>query len=185
MRNEHLVPEAKLLKGTFQGTGSTSAMAVDSANNRVFYAFSNGSNVVVNAYDTNTFLLVGSVVLPGANGSPINLVRWGVNGLAFNTAPSFISNSSAVFLLQTKLVTDAGTVPTGVQFELGTQSAFEGGQSALVKVIRTGDISGATSISYATADGTQVTTTGPKIHWQPAAIIENLVSRAGLEPATR
>jgi len=147
-------PEAKILKGTFQNTGSTSAMAVDPANNRAFYAFSNGSNIVVNAYDTNTFLLAGSVVLPGVNGSPRNLVRWGVNGLAFNTAPSFVSDSSAVFLLQTKLVTDAGTVPTGVQFELGTQFAFEGGQSAVVKVIRTGDVSGATSISYATADGT-------------------------------
>ena len=147
-------PEAKILKGTFQGIGSPSAMAVDTANNRAFYAFNSGSNVVLNAYDTNTFLLVGSVTLPGANGLPINLVRWGVNGLAFNIAPSFISDTSAVFLLQTELVTEAGTVPTGVQFELGTQFAFEGGQNVQVKVIRTGDVSGASSISYATADGT-------------------------------
>ena len=147
-------PEAKLLKGTFQGIGSPTAMAVDSANNRVFYAFTSGSDVILNAYDANTFLLVGSVTLPAVNGLPINLVRWGVNGLAFNTAPSFISESSAVFLLQTELVTDAGTVPTGVQFETGTQSAFEGGQSVQVKVIRTGDVSSATSVSFATANGT-------------------------------
>ena len=129
-------------------------MAVDAANNRAFYAFSSGSNVVLNAYDTNTFLLVGSVVLPGVNGSPVNLVRWGINGLAFNIVPSFLSDSSAIFLLQTELVTDAGTVPTGVQFELATTPfAFEGNQNVAVKVIRTGDISGTTSVSYATADG--------------------------------
>ena len=148
-------PEATLLKGTFQGLQSQSALAVDATNNRAFYVFDSGSNVVLNAYDTNTFLLVGSVVLPGVNGSPVNLVRWGVNGLAFNIVPSFSSNTSAVFLLQTKLVTDAGTVPTGVQFELATTPfAFEGNQNVAVKVIRTGDISGATSVSYATADGT-------------------------------
>ena len=149
-------PETTLLKGTFQGTGTgfQTAMAVDSANNRVFYASNNGSNVVLNAYDTNTFLLVGSVTVPGANGLPINLVRWGVNGLAFNITPSFISDTSAVFLLQTELVTDAGTVPTGVQFELGTQFTFEGAQNVLVKVIRSGDISGASSVSFATANGT-------------------------------
>ena len=149
-------PEAALLKGTFQGTnfGNQGAMAVDSANNRAFYAFNSGSNIVLNAYDTNTFLLVGSVTLPGANGLPINLVRWGVNGLAFNIAPSFFSDQSAVFLLQTELVTEEGTVPTGVQFELGTQFTFEGSQSVVVKVIRTGDISSATSVSFATANGT-------------------------------
>jgi sugar lactone lactonase YvrE len=147
-------PEANLLKGTFQGIGTPSAMAVDAAHNRVFYAFTSGSNVVLNAYDSNTFLLIGSVTLAGVNGLPINLVRWGVNGLAFNIAPSFVSDSSAVFLLQTELVTEDGSVPTGVQFETPTQFAFEGLQSVQVKVIRTGDVSSATSVSFATANGT-------------------------------
>ena len=84
----------------------------------------------------------------------MNLVRWGGNGLAFNTVPSFFGTDSALYLLQTELVTNSVPVPTGIQFEIATQFAFEGGQSALVKVIRTGDISGTTSISYASADGT-------------------------------
>jgi sugar lactone lactonase YvrE len=147
-------PEAKILKGTFQGTGFSSVMAIDGANNRAFYASSSGSNVVVNAYDTNTFVLVGSITLPGVNGEPVNLIRWGSNGLAFNTVPSFFSGTSAIYLLQTELVSNAAPIPTGVQFELGTQSAFEGSSTAFVKVNRTGDISGATSVTYATADGT-------------------------------
>ena len=146
-------PEAKILKGTFPGTGFSNAIAVDSANNRAFYAFSSGSNVVLNAYDTNTFLLVGSITLPGVNGNPVNLVRWGVNGLAFNTAPSFFASSSAIHILQTELVSNAGVVPTGVQLENDIQSVFEGGPSALVKVNRTGDISGTTSVTYATSNG--------------------------------
>ena len=147
-------PEAKTLKGTFQGLGFSNAIAVDAANSRAFYVFSSGSNVVLNAYDTNTFLLVGSVVITGVNGDPVNLVRWGVNGLAFNVAPSFSGNASAIYILQTELVSNAAPIPTGVQFEFGTQFAFEGSPTALVKVNRTGDISGTTSVNFASANGT-------------------------------
>ena len=148
-------PEAKILKGTFQNLGSPNTVAVDEANNRAFYVSGSGPNVVLNAYDTNTFLHVGSFVIPGANGIPVNLVRWGVNGLAFNTVPSFFGGTaSAIYLLQTELVNNSVPVPTGVQFELVNQSAFEGGQNALVKVSRTGDVSGTTSVAYASANGT-------------------------------
>ncbi|HXQ35313.1 MAG TPA: Calx-beta domain-containing protein, partial [Anaerolineales bacterium] len=145
--------ESRILKGTFQGTGFANVLTVDAANNRAFYAFSSGSDVVVNAYDTNSFLLVGSITLPRVDGDPINLVRWGTNGLAFNTGSGFPAGSPAIYLLQTELVSKAGLIPTGIQFETSTQFALEGNQSALVKVNRTGDVSGTTSVAYATADG--------------------------------
>jgi chitinase len=82
-------------------------------------------------------------------------VRWGVNGLAFNTIPQFGSGTSAVYLVQTTLVSNAEPIPTGVQFEVDNNSAFEGSTSnQLVKVTRSGDISGSISVDYATADGT-------------------------------
>jgi sugar lactone lactonase YvrE len=144
-------PESRTLVGTFAGTGFASAMAVDSANHRVFFATTTGSNfVVINGYDANTFLPIGSVTLPGISGTPINLMRWGTNGLAFNT--SF--GSSRVYLIQTELVSNADPVPAGLQFDLDSQFTFEGSPAVAVKISRTGDISGAVSVNYETVDGT-------------------------------
>jgi len=145
-------PEAKTLVGTFQNTGFASGMAVDAANHRVFFASAGTNTVVINGFDSNTFLPIGSVTLAGVSGAPINLVRWGTNGLAFNIALS--SGPPRVYLVQTELVSNAEPIPVGFQFELDNQFTFEGASSVNVKVLRTGDISGAVSVNYATADGT-------------------------------
>ncbi len=147
-------PETGFWKGTFQGTGFTSIMAIDSANNRAFFATGNGSNVVLSAFDLNTFLPVGSVTLPGISAEPTNLVRWGTNGLAFNTAPSFFSTNSHVYILQTELVSNVAPVPTGLQFETDSLFTSENFASVPVKVARTGDVSGTTSVNFTTSDGT-------------------------------
>lgn len=149
-------PETQTLVGTFQNTGFSPVMAVDGANHRAFYAFASGSNVDVLAFDTNTFLLIGSVSLPNINGTPVNLVRWGTNGLAFNTSGAgFPLGTSQVYVLQTELVSSAGSIPRGLQFENSFHFPVEGSTVA-VEVIRTGDVSGAVSINYATADGTAI-----------------------------
>ncbi len=148
-------PEAKSLIGTFQGTGFSSPMAVDAANHRVFYALQDGGNVKIIGFDSNTFLSIGTVTVPGVFNTPVNLVRWGTNGLAFNTTPSFFgSGTSQVYLLQTELVSNAGTIPTGLQFEGNNPSTSEFSQTLPVKVLRTGDVSGSVSVDYATTDGT-------------------------------
>jgi hypothetical protein len=147
-------PESGTLVGTFQNTGFSPVMAVDSANHRVFYAFSNGSNVDLLAFDANTFLLIGSVSLPGINGTPANLVRWGTNGLAFNTLP-FDIGTSHVYLLETELVSNAATIPTGLQFESSNILISES-SNLPITVVRTGDVSGTVSVDYATSDGTAI-----------------------------
>ncbi len=149
-------PEARQLVGTFLGLNGGSAFAVDQANSRVFYVFSNGSNMILKAYDTNTFLSVGSATLPNISGNPVSLVRWGVNGLAFNTVNTFSGspNVSSLYLLQTALVSSAAPIPTGLQLSGSPLFANEGLSSFSVTVLRTGDVSSSTSVNYATTDGT-------------------------------
>ncbi len=149
-------PEARQLMGTFQGLGGPSAIAIDQANSRAFYVFSSGSNMILKAYDTNTFLPLGSVTLPNISGNPVSLVRWGVNGLAFNTVNTFSGspNVSSLYLLQTALVSSAAPIPTGLQLSGSPLFANEGFSSFSVTVLRTGDVSSSTSVNYATTDGT-------------------------------
>ena len=147
-------PENNVLRGTFPGVNS-SAMAVDLANHRVFYVTGSGSGVVLQAFDSDTFLSIGSLTLPGVTGAPINLVRWGTNGLAFNTAPSFNSSDpNQVYILQTEFVSNVDPIPTGIQVETGFLFTSEGSSTASIKVLRTGDVSGSVSVNYATSDGT-------------------------------
>src|SRR5690349_8372180 len=149
-------PEAQTLVGTFVGGGTSfaSVMTLDAANHRIFFLGSgNSGNLVLQAFDTNTFLPVGSITLPNIFNFPSSLVRWGVNGLAFTTTPNFSSEPSQVYLLQTELVSNAAPVPTGLQFDVDKTTVFEGGtQTLAVKVSRTGDVSGPTSVDFATSD---------------------------------
>ena len=147
-------PESKTLVGTFQGMGFPAAMVVDGVNNRTFFATSTGSSILIFGYDSNTFLPIGTITVPGISAPVGSLVRWGTNGLAFNTIASFGLTKSQVYLLQTELVSNAGAVPTGLQFETGNTLTFEGTPSLAIKVVRTGNVSGTVSVDYATSDGT-------------------------------
>jgi len=142
-------------KGTFQVSGSR-IMAVDSVNHRTFFASASGSNVVITVFDSNTFASVGSITVPGVFGDPVNLVRWGTNGLAFNTTPTQSPETSRVYLLQTDLVSTGGPMPTGIQFDTDKFFISEDLGTALIRVARTGDVSGTTSVNFATSDGTAI-----------------------------
>ena len=151
-------PEAKTWLGKFD-IGSFRAMAVDAANHRVFYAASTGSfsgGVIIRAFDSNSFLPVGSIIVPGILNPPVNLVRWGVNGLAFNTVPPPFSTNepSRVYLVESKLVSNAGSVPVGLELEKEQVSNLEGSSPLFVKVTRTGDDTSPVSVDYATCKGT-------------------------------
>jgi hypothetical protein len=151
-------PEAKTWLGKFV-FNEAQLMAVDAPNHRVFYAsstFSNVGGVTIRAFDSNTFLPLGTITVPGIVNTPVSLVRWGVNGLAFNTVPAQfnINEPSRVYLLQSKLVSNAGTIPIGLELEREQIPVFESNAPLLVKVTRTGDDSTAVSVDYATSDGT-------------------------------
>src|SRR6185369_734733 len=123
-------------------------------NKRTFFAFRNGVDLILVAFDSNTFLPVGSVTLPFIGGNPVGLLRWGTNGLAFATVTTTFPGSSRVFIVQSELVSNAAPIPTGIQFETDRIFVSEATPSVLVKVIRTGDVSSTSSINFATSDGT-------------------------------
>jgi hypothetical protein len=148
-------PENATWKGIFQPVFAT-AMCVDAANHRVFFVaptFSGGS--LIRAFDSNTFLPIGSINVPGITNTPVSLFRWGTNGLAFNTVrPSGFTEPSQVYLVQSKLVSDAGIIPIGIELERNQFSISESTSALQVKVTRTGDDAAAVSVNYATSDGT-------------------------------
>jgi hypothetical protein len=154
-------PENRTWLGIVQPTFNATSMCVDAANHRVFFGFNTLSNAVrIQAFDTNTFLPIGSIILPDISSSPVNLVRWGTNGLAFNTVPPVSFNEQGkVYLVQSELVSSAGTIPIGLELERTQFSVSEFGSSLQVKVLRTGNDAAAVSVDYATSDGTA--TAGP------------------------
>ena len=74
--------------GTFSVTGlmSPPVMVPDSSLNLAFFATQTGSNAIaIYSYNLTTFAPVSSIVFSSVSGNPTRLIRWGQNGLAFNT----------------------------------------------------------------------------------------------------
>ena len=149
-------PEGGTVFGTFNGGGNL--VAVDLPLRRAFFLGSgnSGGALTLTAFDIDTFLPLGSVQIPGVTGTLSGLVRWGVNGLAFNTIkqPFDTNATSQIYLIQSALVSDAVPIPSALQFSAANYSAFESANSVTVTVTRTGGISAPVSINYATGGGT-------------------------------
>jgi hypothetical protein len=72
------------LIGTYPATG---LVEPDVVNRRVFFLTASGAFRVLRAFDMDTFVEVGTVPIPqvAASATVSDLVRWGVDGLAFRT----------------------------------------------------------------------------------------------------
>jgi len=108
--------------------------------------------MILRAYDIDTFVPLGQATLP-VGGTPTRLERWGVNGLAVRVFQTS-SSEGRLFLIQSALVSTAAPIPTGVQFGASSSFVFEANARTDLQVIRTGDLSGSSSINYATSDST-------------------------------
>jgi len=60
-------------------------MVPDSALNTAFFASQSGSTVTIQSFNVTTRTLISSITISNVTGSPQRLIRWGQNGLAFNT----------------------------------------------------------------------------------------------------
>jgi IPT/TIG domain len=84
----HVVnPATGVSLGTFPVSGFVVPIMVpDSGLNLAFFAAQTGySSVTIYSYNLSTFAQVSSITISNVNGNPIRLIRWGQNGLAFNT----------------------------------------------------------------------------------------------------
>jgi hypothetical protein len=146
-----LDPDNGEFKGVFSGLGSHTIVTVDVPENRIYFLTDESfGGWMIKAYRLDTFTPVSSLSLQGL---PIynhirRLYRWGDNGFAIQ------SGLDEIFFIQTDLVTDEGIVPTGTQLSAQTYSSNESNGNLEVTVLRSGDLSKATAVDYATADGT-------------------------------
>lgn len=81
--------------GRYNYSGS---VVTDSKLNTTFFApvNSNGSTVIVASFDQAKFTPLNTISIANVLGSPSHLVRWGVNGIAFNSLSTNYSGSTYV-----------------------------------------------------------------------------------------
>jgi hypothetical protein len=66
-------------------TAGIMRMAPDSALNAAFFVSVSGTTATIQSFNLTTRSLIGSITIPSVAGNPQRLIRWGQNGLAFNT----------------------------------------------------------------------------------------------------
>ena len=75
-------PSTGAPSGVFQISGP---MAPDATTNTAYFASQQNGPAVIKSFDLTHFTPVSSITVPGISGTVERLVRWGNNGLAFNT----------------------------------------------------------------------------------------------------
>jgi hypothetical protein len=97
----HIVnPSTGLPAGVFEASG---VMVPDSTLNAAFFlgqtqAQIGSQNFTLESFDLTHFTSVNSLIVTNVSGNPIRLIRWGQNGLAFNTS------GGAVYVIQGSFV---------------------------------------------------------------------------------
>ena len=90
-------PDNLTVAGTFFVPTFSALVEPDSKANRIYSLTTEGSSTTLRVFDMQTFTLIGALSIPGVTGTPLSLVRWGTDGLAFNTP-------TKVFLLQNPMI---------------------------------------------------------------------------------
>jgi len=101
----HVVsPGTGLPVGNFNTSGP---MVPDSTLNTAFFAVVplGSQDLAIQSFDLTHFTPIGSITIPNVAGSPVRMVRWGQNGLAFNTGA--FGTTRQVYVVQTNLVSKA------------------------------------------------------------------------------
>ncbi|MBI2953284.1 MAG: hypothetical protein HYY30_03150 [Chloroflexi bacterium] len=115
---EVVYAEAGMLVGTYPGIGFSALVRPDGAVGRTFFLTS-GTADVIQAFDQATFAFVGSIEVPGVNGTSSSLIRWGSDGLAFRTS------GGQIFLIQSPIVSgEVVPTPTITAMPSATPTSF-------------------------------------------------------------
>ncbi|MDX6384781.1 MAG: hypothetical protein QOK48_2354 [Blastocatellia bacterium] len=97
--------ETGVTVGTISGVNSL-AFVPDATVKRVYFVSGTGGPTTLEAFSQDTFQPVGSLSIPGVNGTPLSMIRWGTSGLAFRTS------GNQIFFIQTSLVPSASMSPS-------------------------------------------------------------------------
>lgn len=100
-------PSDGLVVGNFNASG---LMVPDSTINAGFFlgqtqAQFGSPNFTIESFDLTTQLPTASITLPNVSGNPLNMIRWGQSGLAFNTDQGQIYLLTGTFIAQAHEVT--------------------------------------------------------------------------------
>ncbi len=134
-------PSTGAPSGIFQISGP---MVPDAATNTAYFASQQTGATVIKSFDLTHFTPVSSITVPGVSGTVERLLRWGNNGLAFNTsggqivliggnlpvAPPF----PAATPIPTPAPTPAPTAQTPAIASLNPGSASAGGPALSITV---------------------------------------------------
>jgi uncharacterized repeat protein (TIGR01451 family) len=176
---EAVVADTFRLLGKYATAGP---VVVDQPTRRaLFVDYPNYLNCRIKAYDRDSFIFINSVLLPPVTGVPIRFIRWGTNGLAFNTAYGevwFVQSDSILPVDQPADLVLAGSAPTqppvvgsNVTYSI-TVSNRGPGLATLIRV--SNSLPAAVTLVSTTASTGLVTQAGSTLLWD----ISDLVSGA-------
>jgi len=60
-------------------------MVPDSGLKKAFFLTGSGSTLTITSFDLTTFTQIDAITITNVTGNPERMIRWGQNGLAFNT----------------------------------------------------------------------------------------------------
>jgi hypothetical protein len=107
-------PSTEVVPGTFNLRDLTTyACVLDPVAPVVFFLgrdasqFSSRAGYTLRTFDKNTFLQIGNLQIPNATGAPLNLIRWGRAGIAFNTKPTDDGEPGAVYFVDGEFVSSS------------------------------------------------------------------------------
>ena len=182
-------------------TGSQSAtfnvrgpMAIDPALNGAFFVpqvFSAPAGTV-QAFDLTRFTLDRSITLTGVSGNPLRLIRWGTNGLAFNTdggqivlvAGNFLDPISAPAPLPVPTPTPAPTPnpnPLAPNISLLNPGSAQAGGSAFTLTVNGANFTNSSVVQF---NGTPRVTAFVSATQLQAAIVAGDIATVGVSTVT-
>jgi hypothetical protein len=92
-------PENGVILGTYtMSQTSSNLVSPESGIGRVYFLTTVSGQTVIQVFQKDTFLPLGTIPIPGVSGTSSSLIRWGQNGLAFRTS------TNQVFLIETTLI---------------------------------------------------------------------------------
>jgi hypothetical protein len=145
-----LDPATGLPVATFKSSG---LMVVDSQLNAAYFLEQpfNGS-AIIDAFDLTHFVKTGSITIPGVNGTAGRLVRWGENGLAFNTSDGHI------FLVGGNFVSPVSTtIPPATPLPTPPAPVAPGPTTPIISSLRPGSAAAGGADVVLTVNGTNFT----------------------------